>query len=177
LQHTYTYENNQQLAQNGRAPGKIYVTGHRVGKVGPYHTALEYHDGTLPQWISAGPQGKSVEGFERLVGGVGTERNLVRISDAPKRNRTLGIVTPPKGMTTNGYFNVLIEAAGNYTNSVDYDLFPGISNSYNSNSYVSGLLNATGAERVNLLRQDCLELRYISLYHGLERWKIDLSYD
>jgi len=49
-------------------------------------------------------------------------------------------------MTTNGYFNVLIEAAGNYTNSVDYDLFPGISNSYNSNSYVSGLLNATGGK-------------------------------
>ena len=85
----------RRLHQNSRVPGKVYVTGHRVSKVGPYHTALEYDDGTSPRWISAGPQGKSVEGFERLVGGVGSETNRVRTSDEPKRNRTLGIVTPP----------------------------------------------------------------------------------
>ena len=31
-----------------------------------------------------------------------------------------------------------------YQNNVDYDLFPGIMDSYNSNSYVSGLIKATG---------------------------------
>jgi RHS repeat-associated protein len=138
-------------AQKGRTPGKIYVAGHRVGKVGPYHTALEYDDGTGVQWISAGPEGTSLEGFEKLVGGVGNEVNGIRATDAPGLNKTLGVVTPPKGMSAGEYFNTLTTAAGNYSNSVDYDMFPGVSNSYNSNSYVSGLLSATGgASSVNM---------------------------
>ena len=125
-------------------PGKIYITGHRVGKVGPYHTAIEYDDGSGAQWISAGPEGTSLEGFEKLVGGVGNAVNGIRPTDAPALNITLGEVTPPSGMSASEYFNVLTTAAANYSNPVDYDMFPGISNSYNSNSYVSGLLNATG---------------------------------
>ena len=40
--------------QPGRAPGQVYVTGHRVGDVGPYHTAVEYDDGTgRPTTLSA----------------------------------------------------------------------------------------------------------------------------
>jgi hypothetical protein len=132
------------FAQKGRTPGNIYVTGHRVGKVGPYHTALEYDDGTGVQWISAGPEGTSLEGFEKLVGGVGNESNGLRRTDRPILNKALGVVAPPKGVSAGEYFNTLTTAIGNYSNPVDYDMFPGIFNSYNSNSYVSGLLNATG---------------------------------
>jgi RHS repeat-associated protein len=130
--------------QKGRIPGKVYVTGHRVGTFGPYHTALEYDDGIGVQWISAGPEGTSLEGFEKLVGGVGNESNGLRRTDRPILNKALSVVAPPKGVSAGEYFNTLTTAVGNYSNLVDYDMFPGISNSYNSNSYVSGLLNATG---------------------------------
>jgi hypothetical protein len=131
-------------AKEGREPGKIYITGHRVGKVGPYHTAIEYDDGTGVQWVSAGPEGRITEGFERLVGGVGNEVNGVRATDRPALNVTLGEVVPPQGVSAGEYFNTLTNAASVYCNCADYDLFPAISNSYNSNSYVSGLIQATG---------------------------------
>jgi hypothetical protein len=133
-------------AQKARTAGKIHITGHRVGRSGPYHTALEYDDGTGVQWISAGPEGMSAEGFENLVGGVGNMVNGVRPSDAPSNNIVLGIVSPPQGMTPGEYFKVLTSAAGNYTKYVDYDMFPRISNSYNSNSYVAGIVNSTGGK-------------------------------
>ena len=131
-------------ASQERGPGKIYVTGHRVGKAGPYHTAIEYDDGTGVQWISAGPEGRTSEGFESLVGGIGSETNGVRATDRPALNITLGEVSPPNGASAGAYFNTLKSAASAYCNCVDYDLFPAISNSYNSNSYVSGLIQATG---------------------------------
>ena len=47
----YLFSNASQATKEARQEGTIYVTGHRVGEVGPYHLAIEY-DG---QVISAGP--------------------------------------------------------------------------------------------------------------------------
>jgi hypothetical protein len=35
-----------------------------------------------------------------------------------------------------------------YANALDYDLFPSFQNSYNSNSYTSGLLDASGIYKI-----------------------------
>lgn len=135
-----------QIVQMRRTPENINLTGHRVGRVGPYHTALEYDDGTGVQWISAGSEGVTLEGLDRLVGGVGNELNGIRAADRPTLNKTLGVIIPPVGVSVDEYFNRLKIAVGNYNNRLDYDLFPSISDGYNSNSYLSGLLNATGGQ-------------------------------
>ena len=47
-------------------------------------------------------------------------------------------------MSAGSYFTHLQQADYRYCDCLDYDLFPGIMNSFNSNSYVHGLINATG---------------------------------
>ena len=123
---------------NQRKVGEIHITGHKVGKIGPMHTAIEYTDSTGTRWISAGPED------EKLVAGVGTLTNSVRETDAPSENIVLGVVKPPNNMTNDQYFKELVKATGNYGNNVDYDVFPGIMKSYNSNSFIGGIIEFTG---------------------------------
>lgn len=122
----------------------IYLTGHRVQGVGPFHTALQYDNGAGIEWISAGFDGYSLEGMSRLVSEIGSLINNSRPGDAPWRNITLGKITPPPGLSKDEYFLRLKEASQNYRNLADYDLFPGVANGYNSNSYIRGLLDVTG---------------------------------
>lgn len=59
----------------------------------------------------------------------------------------LTLVDPPAGMTDTEFINALISTFNSYDNSLWYDPFPdpwGFT--YNSNSFVSGLLDAVGAE-------------------------------
>lgn len=59
-------------------------------------------------------------------------------------------VTPPNGQTTSSYANILINAANRYPNNYFYYSVPSIPSGYlptglyNSNSFVSGILSATG---------------------------------
>ena len=129
-----------------REKGRIFVTGHRIGGVGPVHTALEYRDELGVAWISAGPEGVSLEGYRALVGGVGTARNGVRETDAPAINAVLAEVRPPPGMSAQAYFGQLREATQRYCNCADYDLFPTLGGGYNSNGFVGGLIGATGGQ-------------------------------
>jgi RHS repeat-associated protein len=122
----------------------IYLTGHRVRGVGPFHTALEYDNGAGIEWISAGFDGYTSEGMNRLVSEVGSVINQSRPGDAPWRNVALGRVIPPPGLSTDEYFLRLKEVSQSYRNLADYDLFPGIADGYNSNSYIRGLLDVTG---------------------------------
>lgn len=128
-----------------REPGNIYITGHRVAG-GPYHTAIEYvNSNSKSSWLSAGPVGASREGLVSLVGAPN------RPSDRPENNTVFGKVTPPQGMTTSDYFEVLKDKDAFYCDCADYDLFPGLSNGYNSNSYVNSILKSTGGtSTVNL---------------------------
>jgi hypothetical protein len=100
--------------------------------------------------------------MDRLVVGVGNLANGVRPTDAPSRNIALGRVIPPAGLSADEYFNRLKAAVAYYQSIaagtqpmtgqgadsappvVDYDLIPGIGNGYNSNSFLHGLLDATG---------------------------------
>ncbi|WP_412970824.1 RHS repeat domain-containing protein [Glaciecola sp. MF2-115] len=117
-----------------RKPGIIYITAHRVFGLGPYHTAIEFHgdESARPITLSAGP----------LNGKLTKEIN--RPSDKPEKNITVGIVTPPEGLSTEQYFDELEGAIDNYNNNIDYDLFPAFADSYNSNSFIIGLIQATG---------------------------------
>lgn len=113
----------------------MYVTGHRFGGIGPYHTAIEYDDGT------GRPTTLSAEGIDDKL-----TSNPNRPTDIPAKNITLGTVTPPAGVSPGEYFSALRAADSQYCDCFDYDVFPGAlpGTGYNSNSYVSGLIRATG---------------------------------
>jgi RHS repeat-associated protein len=122
-------------ARYRRGPG-LYVTGHGVGVLGPDHLAIEYvpTDGSGASWVSAGPE----DGL--LVSGV----DGARPTDIPSNNFTVGVITPPPGASVSQYYQSILSADSTYCDCVDYDLFPGVADSYNSNSYIHGLINATG---------------------------------
>lgn len=113
-----------------------------MGAVGPYHTAIEYDDGTgRPTTLSA----------ERIDGKLTS--NVNRPTDAPANNITLGTVTPPAGVSPGDYFSSLRGADAQYCDCLDYDLFPEAlpGTGYNSNGYVPGLIRVTGgAPSLNL---------------------------
>ncbi len=136
----------QPAADQGRIrqPGQIYLVGHPVRDIGPLHTAIEYRDEYGVFWISAGPEGWSVEGFQVLAGGVGSYVNGIRPTDVPANNAVLAEVQPPPGITAQEYFQNLRSGASAYCNCADYDLFPDFADGYNSNSYTIGLIRATG---------------------------------
>lgn len=116
-----------------RQAGNIYVTGHSIGGAGPTHIAIEFTDGNgLPVTLSAGSKNGNL--FS----------DINRPTDSPRYNFTVDVVTPPQGITSSQYFQRLKVADAIYCDCVDYDAIPGIGNGYNSNSYVSGLIQATG---------------------------------
>jgi hypothetical protein len=62
----------------------------------------------------------------------------------------MGTVMPPDGSSPGAYFAALLAADSRYCDCLDYDLFPGAlpGDGYNSNSYVAGLIEATGGSTV-----------------------------
>jgi hypothetical protein len=121
--------------QTQRAFGTIYVTGHNVFGFGPIHTAIEYTSVAVPTTtLSAGPEGT----LPYLV----SRPN--RPSDHSALNMVLGTVNDPQSPSAEAYFAELSLADANYDDDLRYALFPVASGSYNSNSYVRGLIDATG---------------------------------
>lgn len=123
-----------------RQPNIVYITGHRVGWVGPFHLAVEYSASpTATTTFSAGPVGG------KLVSGIN------RASDITG-NVTMGISTSSAGLSPSPYFLYMTSKYDNYDNGLNYDLFPQQgTDGYNSNSYVHGLINAAnGLSSVNL---------------------------
>lgn len=136
IQYLFNSASSKKPQSTKRVAGKVYVTGHNVGGVGPVHTAIEYTspDGTVTV-LSAGPRDGLLYS-EVDANGYG--------NDAPSDNFTVDVVNLPKNTTASQYVRRLIAADSNYGDNVDYDFFPEIQDSHNSNSYVSGLLKATG---------------------------------
>lgn len=56
----------------------------------------------------------------------------------------MGVITPPSGVSASAYYQTILSADSAYCDCIDYDLFPEIADSYNSNSFVHGLIGATG---------------------------------
>lgn len=129
---------------NQRGPG-VWLVEHPSLGIGPAHTAIEYvsEDGRR-EWISAGPD------KGRLVSGVGIQEKGEdprgeRPTDAPQGNVTVERLTPPEGMTSADFWQEVKQRDANFRNNIDYDLAPDIQDSFNSNSYTRGLLDASGA--------------------------------
>lgn len=119
--------------------GKIYVTQRRVGKAGPVHLAINW-GAEGRQALGAGAHGLTLEGAEQL------QAEFPRSEDNPNNafgNVLLAEIVPPDGIAPTEYINLLTYYADTYSPQ-DYDLFPGISDGYNSNSFVRGLIESTG---------------------------------
>lgn len=117
-----------------RAPENVYVTGRRVAWVGPFHTALEYSSpapflGPPTQYLSAGPE----NGFLRSK----------KDNQSEARNVTLGRVVPINLIPDSLWLEMRFADDDYPDDCLDYDLFPGIQDGYNSNSWVHGLILAT----------------------------------
>ena len=77
------------------------------------------------------------------------ESNYNRWSDAAEH--TGGItITPPNGMSENDFVDNLMQLDANYQDNLEYSFDPNGSDTFNSNSYVSGLLNAAGVDMTNI---------------------------
>jgi len=122
-------------SQTPRVFGTVYVTGHHVFGLGPIHTAIEYTSAYTPTTtLSAGPEGT----LPYLV----SRPN--RPSDNAALNMVLGTVNDPQSPSAEAYFAELWLADSNYDDDLRYTLFPVVPGTYNSNSYVRGLIDATG---------------------------------
>lgn len=86
------------------------------------------------------------------------QSDVNRSSDAAPHEGGIVIQTPSGYAGEDGFISKLFEADRNYGDNLDYDLFPAAEgqgsifipdDGYNSNSYVSGLLGATGASAPN----------------------------
>lgn len=166
-----------QLEGMGRVPGVIYLTGHDALFLGtPTHLAIEYtnSDGSQTRWISSAPAEADgsfslLEGFVKNQSDIGVintddykpynvyeSLGLPRSRDYPSQNTTFGKVEPPIGISVDEYFQQLVDAQQYYAipeRVIDYDLLPSISDSYNSNSFVSGIIRATGGQPTISLNQ------------------------
>jgi hypothetical protein len=121
--------------QNPRTFGTVYVTGHRIFAFGPIHSAVEYTSVYTPvTTISAGPEGV----LPYLVSRVN------RPSDIAALNMVLGTVSDPQNPSAEAYFAELLGADARYGDDLWYKAIPVLPGQYNSNSYVRGIIDATG---------------------------------
>jgi hypothetical protein len=132
-------------SNSNRIRGVVYVTGHPVDGSGgeSWHAALEF---TFPdgktETLSAGPSsGWFVFGQGSLVSDVN------RPTDSPEKNKTIAfVISPGCSLSGEDYWQLLRAVDSKYDDAADYDLYPGWlpwNNGWNSNSYVSGLIQAT----------------------------------
>jgi RHS repeat-associated protein len=77
------------------------------------------------------------------------ESNYNRSTDAEAHTGGL-VISPPNGMSEEAFVDSLIKLDGNYQDNKEYSFNPNGTDTFNSNSYVSGLLNASGFDTSKL---------------------------
>jgi RHS repeat-associated protein len=100
-------------------------------------------DGSLISTLGGQPGGDL--GFRNFPwGNLRSARNYP--GDFPEHTPIQVRVSPPCGMTDTQFINALIAGASSYGNDLRYNPFPmSVFGTYNSNSFVSGVLRAAGA--------------------------------
>lgn len=157
----YAYVGNDPVNRHDPTGEKWEVTWHRVAPISSArHTAVRF----TPDDQRAArnhPQFNNVDrdGNRYVVISAGPESN--RLVSSPNRSSDLGPqegaveFAIPKGKSELQYFNDVARADSAYNDKLDYDLFPAQEgqgsifvpdDGYNSNSFVSGLLGATGVK-------------------------------
>ncbi|MFH1235374.1 MAG: RHS repeat-associated core domain-containing protein, partial [Parcubacteria group bacterium] len=168
----YVYANNNPLAFIDPLGLRVELWSHGViftssGEAGgiadpvvasPQHTSLRMYpdnpadfanrsdvplvpdaNGSTYVTLSAGPEsGKLVSNPNR-----GTDSHT-----SPNMYR--GVVTPPQGVSDTEFINMLVISDSYYNDNLEYSALPEVANSYNSNSYIDGLVKAAGGTLPNV---------------------------
>lgn len=158
----YAYVANDPMNRVDPTGEKWEITWHQVapGLSSARHLALRFTPEDQSK-TRRDPQFDNIDenGQRYVVISAGPESG--RLYSRPNRSSDLGKqegsleFSPPKGMSEFEYFNKVAVADGNYGDKMDYDLLPAregqgsifvADDGHNSNSFVSGLLGATGVE-------------------------------
>lgn len=160
-QNLYAYVTNDPVNKIDPTGEKWEVTYHRVAPISSArHPAIRFTPENQAK-VENNPQFKNTDtdGNKYVVISAGpVSGNLV---SSPNRSSDVGPqegsveFSVPSGQSEFQYFNSVAQADSNYNDKVDYDLFPAqegegsffvADDGYNSGSYVSGILGATGVE-------------------------------
>jgi RHS repeat-associated protein len=82
-------------------------------------------------------------------GSLNLESNFNRTNDAAEHSGGI-VITLPEGMSEETFVDKLVELDSNYKDNLNYSFSPDGTSTFNSNSYVSGLLNAAGVDTSKL---------------------------
>lgn len=111
---------------------RVELKGRRVLGQGPFHTSLEFRDAT----VSAFDSDPRAFFDGRLVSQVNWPR------DHPSLTLRMGFVDGPTAPPS--YWSSILALDSRYDDNLPYDLFPSLGQGgYNSNSYVSGLVQTS----------------------------------
>ncbi|QQX82677.1 hypothetical protein JK628_10005 [Shewanella sp. KX20019] len=115
-------------------PSHFNNTG-RISSIGRLTNSQGQKYGTM----GAGPSSGVVVGNGNLVSDYNREY------DAPEHSGGIQ-VNLPEGMSEEQFVDKMIGLDGNYQDNADYSFDPNGTSTFNSNSYVSGLLQAAGVD-------------------------------
>jgi uncharacterized protein RhaS with RHS repeats len=155
----YAYVANDPVNSTDPKGEKYEVTYHQVTSLNSSrHTAIRFTPDNQEK-VRSNPQFNNIDadGNRYIVISAGPVSNT--LVSSPNRTSDLGPqegavkFSIPSNRTEFSYFNDVARADANYDDGLDYDLFPAqegngsifvADDGYNSNSFVSGLLQATG---------------------------------
>lgn len=112
----------------------VYITGHRVLWVGPFHLAVEYNSSSnIRSTLSAAPS-------------LGKLKSDLNRSEDMSGNIILATAFSNSALPPSLHFLALKAKDLNYSDQLNYDLFPQAgTDGYNSNSYVRGLIDSSSS--------------------------------
>jgi len=143
---------------------KIEITGHRVGLVGPYHTAIRFTPDNQ-QLYAGNPYFRNVDrtgkhyitlsaGPSAGTGGYLTKA-INKDTDLGKQAFNSGPLAMPKQKSEDRVFSEIFRNFSNYKNNLFYSLFPVGAGTvfdpdYNSNSFTARLIDSVGFDKSKL---------------------------
>lgn len=160
----YAYAQNNPLMYIDPTGNDITITAHRVGGIGPYHTAVRFTPNNQEMWKN-NPMFSNVDSNGRryvtlsagpsLGLGGNLTKEINKQTDITPQAYQSGPLPMPGGQNENQVFDKMLGNFNNYANNLEYNLFPTgqvpmFDPNYNSNSFTDGLLQSTGFPQFDL---------------------------